>query len=109
MSVSQFFKYFLKAITLITLVAFIVLNRQETEFYISPLTEPLILPLWLLGIVLFTFGFSMGALLLWLNSWPIKKELRQTKRQLSQTQEKYEDLATLRPHDPVEENPHTHA
>jgi uncharacterized integral membrane protein len=105
MSVSQFFKYFLKAITIITLVAFIVLNRQETDFYISPITDPLTLPLWLLGIVLFTFGFLMGALLLWLNSWPIKKELRQTKKDLQHTQEKYEDLASLRPpHDLIETN-----
>ena len=90
------FKYLLKIPALIFIVAFVVLNRQETTLYFSPLTDPLILPLWLLGVVLFAIGFSVGALLLWLNNWPVHKELRQTKKDLKTTQDKYEEVITLR-------------
>jgi uncharacterized membrane protein YciS (DUF1049 family) len=90
------FKYLLKIPALIFLVAFVVLNRQETTLYISPMTDPLVLPLWIMGLILFIIGFTVGALLLWLNSWPIRKDLRQTKKDLKVTQDKYEELATLK-------------
>jgi len=93
---AKVFKYLLKIPTLIFIVAFVVLNRQETSLYISPLADPLVLPLWVMGLVLFAVGFIVGALLLWLNSWPIRKELRQVKKDLKNTQEKYEELALLK-------------
>ncbi len=75
-------RYILKIFSVILIVAFVVLNRQETELYISPLTDPLILPLWLMGLLIFAIGFTVGALLLWLNSWPIRRELSRTKKKL---------------------------
>lgn len=99
---ARVFKYLLKIPTLILIVAFVVLNRQETSLYISPLTDPLILPLWLLGMILFAVGFLVGALLLWLNHWPDRKELKATKKDLKNTQEKYEELVVLRNEAPSE-------
>jgi len=98
---AKVFKYLLKIPTLIFIVAFVVLNQQETSLYISPLTDPLTLPLWLLGSGLFAIGFCVGALLFWLNSWPVHKDLRQTKKDLKQTQEKYEEIINLRHHDDI--------
>ena len=92
------FKYILKIPTIIFVVAFVVLNRQEATLYFSPIASPLILPLWLLGLVLFAIGFAVGALLLWLNSWPVYKELRQTKKDLK-TMEKERDLIADTMHD----------
>ncbi len=93
---AKVFKYLLKIPALIFIVAFVVLNRQETELYISPLSDPLTLPLWLLGIILFALGFLVGALLLWLNHWPERKQNRTLKKDLKQTQDKYEELVVLR-------------
>ena len=93
---ARVFKYLLKIPALIFIVAFVVLNRQETTLYISPLSDPLTLPLWFLGIILFAVGFLVGALLLWLNNWPARKELKSIRKELKQTQEKYEELAMLR-------------
>lgn len=78
----KIFKYLLKIPALIFIVAFVVLNRQETTLFFSPLASPITLPLWLLGIVLFAIGFIVGATLLWLNHWPVRSELRQTKKDL---------------------------
>lgn len=78
----KIFKYLLKIPALIFIVAFVVLNRQETTLFFSPLASPLTLPLWLLGIILFALGFIVGATLLWLNHWPVRNELRQAKKDL---------------------------
>jgi len=88
----KIFKYLLKIPALIFIIAFVVLNRQEATLYYSPLVEPLTLPLWIMGLILFGVGFSVGALLLWLNSWPTYKELRTVKKQLKQTEAEIEDL-----------------
>ena len=105
---AKVFKYLLKIPSLIFIVAFVVLNRQETTLYISPLSNPLTLPLWLLGVTLFTIGFAVGALLLWLNSWPVQKDLRQARKDLKATQDKYEELVALRtPNDLIDDSrPH---
>ena len=87
-----FFKYLLKFVAIILIVSFLALNRQETTLYYSPLNDPLTLPLWLMGLVLFAFGFTIGALLLWLNSWPIKKELSRTRKQLKEAEKDRETL-----------------
>lgn len=86
------FKYILKIPTLIFIIGFVVLNRQETTLYISPIADPLVLPLWIMGLVLFGIGFIAGALLLWLNSWPVRKELRAAKKDLKKSEEAYEEL-----------------
>ena len=86
-------RYILKFVSVILIVAFVALNRQETRLYISPLTDPLELPIWLMGLVIFAFGFIVGALLLWLNSWPIRKELRQTKKALAQSEKDQTELS----------------
>lgn len=78
------FRYLLKFFAIVLIVAFVVLNQQTIELYISPLTEPLTLPLWLMGLVIFAFGFIIGALLLWLNNWPVKRELSRTRKKLDQ-------------------------
>ena len=89
----KIFKYLLKIPAIIFIVGFVVLNQQDTTLYISPLTSPLILPLWIMGLVLFGIGFTVGALLLWLNSWPIRKELKQTKKDLKVAESDREELA----------------
>ncbi len=88
----KIFKYLLKIPTLILVVAFVVLNRQETTLYISPLTDPVVLPLWIMGLIIFAVGFTVGALLLWLNSWPTYKELKKTKKDLKQAELDLENL-----------------
>lgn len=87
------FKYLLKIPAVIFIVGFVVLNQQDTSLYISPLMDPLILPLWIMGLVLFGVGFSVGALLLWLNSWPIRKDLKTTKKKLIEAEKDVETLS----------------
>lgn len=84
------FKYLIKIPTIVFCVAFVVLNMQETTLN-TPLTT-ITLPLWMLGIALFSFGFIVGALLLWLNSWPLKKELRAIRKDLKNTEKERNDL-----------------
>lgn len=91
----NFFKYILKILAIIFIVGFVVLNRQETTFYLSPLNDPLTLPMWLMGLVLFSVGFIIGALLLWLNSWPTRKDLKATKKQLKESEKDLEDLSQI--------------
>lgn len=89
----KIFKYILKIPTLILVVAFVVLNRQEATLYISPISDPLVLPLWIMGLVLFGLGFIVGAMLLWLNSFPVGKELRAVKKQLKEVIQEKEELS----------------
>ena len=89
----RIFKYLLKIPTLILCVAFVVLNRQDTTLYYSPISDPLVLPLWLLGIVLFGVGFIVGAMLLWLNHWPTYREVRKLRKELKQTRGEVEELS----------------
>lgn len=91
----RIFKYLLKIPAIVFIVGFVVLNRQDTTLYISPLTDPLTLPLWIMGLVLFGTGFIVGALLLWLNSWPTRKELKTVKKQLKESQTEVEELSSL--------------
>ena len=86
------FKYLLKIPAIIFIVGFVVLNQQDASLYISPLMDPMTLPLWIMGLVLFGTGFIVGALLLWLNSWPTRKELKSTKKKLSEAEKDLEEL-----------------
>ena len=88
----KIFKYLLKIPTIILCVAFVVLNMQDTTLYYSPITSPITLPLWLLGLTLFIFGFVVGSLLVWLNEHPNRKELRQLRKELKSTQKEREEL-----------------
>lgn len=87
------FKYLLKIPAIIFIVGFVVLNQQDTTLYISPLMAPLEFPLWVMGLILFGVGFSVGALLLWLNSWPIRKDLKTTKKKLAEAESDLEKLS----------------
>lgn len=87
------FKYLLKIPAIIFIVGFVVLNQQDTELKVSVFTDPIILPLWILGLILFGIGFAVGALLLWLNSWPVRKELKSTKKRLAEAEQDIEDLS----------------
>lgn len=86
------FQYLLKIPTLVFCVAFVVLNMQDATLYYSPLAEPVTLPLWALGLTLFTLGFLVGAMLVWLNGMPKSKELRQAKKDLKKAIEDREEL-----------------
>jgi uncharacterized membrane protein YciS (DUF1049 family) len=91
---AKVFKYLLKIPLVIFIIAFVVLNQQETTFYYSPLASPLILPMWIMGLVLFGIGFMFGALLLWLNSWPTRRSLKQTQKELKKVEKDRDDLKT---------------
>jgi len=80
------FRFILKFLAIVFIVAFVVLNRQETTLYISPLSEPLTLPMWIMGLVLFSIGFTVGALLLWLNTLSVKRDLKQARKKLDQAE-----------------------
>lgn len=89
----KIFKYLLKIPTLILIVAFVVLNRQDTTLYFSPLMDPITLPLWIMGLSFFAIGFIVGAILLWLNSWPIRKELKQSKKDFQTLEKEHTNLS----------------
>jgi uncharacterized integral membrane protein len=86
------FKLLLKIPALIFCVAFVVLNMQDTTLYYSPIANPVTLPLWALGLTLFSIGFIVGALLLWLNQIPKSKELKETQKTLKKTEEERDAL-----------------
>ncbi len=86
------FQYLLKIPAVIFIIGFVVLNQQDTTLYISPLMDPLEFPLWIMGIILFGAGFSVGALLLWLNSWPTRRELKIAKKKLKEIEKEQDDL-----------------
>lgn len=89
---ARLFKYILKILTLVFCVAFVVLNMQEATLYYSPIANPIVLPLWLLGIVLFSVGFVVGGLLIWLSYSPVRYELRQTRKNLKAVEKDREKL-----------------
>ena len=88
----NFFKYCLKFIAIVFMVSFIALNRQHVELYYSPLADNISLPIWKMALAIFIFGFSLGALLLWLNTLPIKKELSRTNKKLVEAEKDREYL-----------------
>lgn len=95
----RFSKFCVKIFAVILIVAFVALNRQQVDFYYSPLNENLTLPLWLIGLVIYALGFLIGALLLWLNNQHYKKELKITRRKLEQAEKDRETLGeTLHDH-----------
>ncbi len=99
MAAVNFFKFCLKAIAVILIISFVALNRQNTDFYYSPLTTKLELPLWLVGLVIYALGFIIGATLLWLNSRQYKREVRQLRKKLEQAEKDRETLGeTLHDH-----------
>lgn len=98
---AKFFKYLLKIPTFIFCVAFVVLNMQDTTLYYSPLANPVTMPLWLLGIILFSFGFIVGGLLVWLNHWPLKRDLKAAQKDLAKAEKDRAALAQDVIADPV--------
>jgi len=91
----RFFKYLLKIPTFTFCVAFVVLNMQDTTLYYSPLSNPVTMPLWLLGITLFSLGFVIGGLLVWLNHWPLKRELKQVQKELIKAEKENKEAEIL--------------
>jgi uncharacterized integral membrane protein len=86
-------QYLLKFIAVVIIVGFVVLNRHEVEILYSPVSNVLTMPFWLLGLLLFSFGFVTGVLLLWLDSYRYKKELKQTKQKLNEAENDREALS----------------
>ena len=84
------------------IVSFVVLNRQDATFYYSPLATPLNMPMWLMGLVLFAIGFVVGATLLWINSWSVHKELKQTKKDLAASEAERTNLLSEIHHNQIE-------
>ena len=63
-------------------VLFSVSNRQPVIFYITPLHQPLELPLYMIGLLLLCSGFLLGSFTVWLNSSGIRRDRRTQKRQI---------------------------
>ena len=85
-------KYILKFFIIAFCVAFVVLNLQDTTFYYSPLATPLIMPLWALGLFLFSIGFICGGLLVWFNQGSKRAEIRTLKKENERLAKEKEEL-----------------
>lgn len=59
-----------------------VFNRQNIEFFFSPLHEPFVIPLY--GIVLgfFGAGFLVGGFIVWMNGGQTRQLTRQQRKQI---------------------------
>ena len=88
----RFLQYVLKVIAVIFIIGFVALNRDVIDIYYSPLSDPLQIPLWLVGLLLFSFGFTIGILLIWLDSYKYKRDLRSTRKKLDDAEKDRETL-----------------
>lgn len=73
-------------ITLYTLA----LNPQTTVFNWNPAAEPLTIPVYLIIIATFAFGYLIGALYLWFSQLPKQLEHKKTRKQQEKTIKKLE-------------------
>lgn len=70
-------------LALVTLaVLFALAHRQETSFVYSPFHEPVILPLYALGLGLLALGFVFGAVSAWIGMHNTRKDRKDVKKAL---------------------------
>lgn len=72
---------------IISIAGFCMLNAQKIDITWSPIHDPVSIPLYALILSTLTFGFIIGACVLWINSGTLRKTKRQQKKQI-QTLEK---------------------
>jgi uncharacterized integral membrane protein len=87
------------------LVAFAIFNRQLVTVIYSPINEPAQLPLYLVTLGLFAFGFIIGGTVVWLNTAPGQFKVRRQQRKKIKALEK--ELASGKPETPRSAPPPT--
>lgn len=76
----------------IALIAFAVTNRQTTSLVYSPLHEPLELPLYLITLLFMGLGFTLGAVIVWINLGKTRKTQRQQSKSIKALEKEVEQL-----------------
>lgn len=76
------FSGFLALLTTVAVLVFALSNRQEVEVVLLPVYEPVNLPLYLVALGLMATGFTIGALLVWMNGGELRRERRLHKKRV---------------------------
>ena len=66
----------------ILIAGFAALNRQDIDFYYSPIHDPAHYPLYFIVLAFTVFGFLTGALIVWVQDGKIRKDKRIQKKQI---------------------------
>lgn len=85
------------------LVAFALFNRGDVNVIYSPVNEPLILPLYLIVLGMFAFGFMIGGIVVWLNMAPERRTRRQQNKKIKALEKELK--AAHDHHDPAPAKP----
>ncbi|MBN8520388.1 MAG: LapA family protein [Alphaproteobacteria bacterium] len=85
---------FLRLLLLLSVVTGALLfagaHRTPVDFIFSPFHDPVILPLYILGLGLLAGGFIMGMLAAWLGMHSVRRALRQSQKALKSLQKEHE-------------------
>jgi uncharacterized integral membrane protein len=73
---------FVSAIVMVLAVVFAVENRQPVQLVWSPFSDPVSVPLFLVGLGSLGIGFIAGAMLLWLRGLSGRLALRRQRRRI---------------------------
>lgn len=78
----SFLRWAVSLFILILLLYFVVQNRQIVSLSWNPLSESLLLPLYLVILITLIFGFITGVIFHWLSTGPVRAEKKRLKKKL---------------------------
>lgn len=92
---SRLLKFLIGLPLTLILLGFVVLNRQDVMLHISPLHDPVTLPIMWVGLLCVCFGFVAGAVLVWAEGGATRRQNRQLTKQVKQLQKQLSAKTSL--------------
>lgn len=77
-----FIRWIIGLVICTAITAFAVLNRSVVSVSYSPVTDPLMIPLYVIILGCLAVGFVLGGSVVWINESKIRKERRAQKKEL---------------------------
>ncbi len=76
----SFLRAIIAIILTLVLAGFAALNTEKIEVVISPVSDAILIPLYAIALGAVAFGFVSGALMVWINGAPVRKDRRKKKK-----------------------------
>jgi len=78
----SFLRAIIALILTLVLAGFAALNTDLVEVVISPVNDPIAIPLYAIALGAVAFGFVCGAFMVWINTAPMRKDRRKKKKEI---------------------------
>ena len=93
----RFIRWIIGAIFTVAVLIFTASNTQNIEFFLSPITPAITLPLYIVGLGFLGTGFVFGGLMVWINESKTRRDRRTQRREIKALQKEIKTSNSNKP------------